>query len=319
MLRRYFMMNQGIQLDYNTIDCKAVGSVNINPDNWTEFGYLSTIVDGDYTKIVFEHTITGIPAYGFSNITNIMEVYLPNSVTSIGYEAFKGCSSLTSITIPNSVTSIGTEAFYDCSSLKSITIPNSVTEIWRAAFDGTGIYNDESNWENNVLYIDNCLICAKTSISGSYTIKENTRLIAVGAFENCSSLTSITIPNSVTSIGNYAFSECHSLTSVNIPDGVTRIESWAFHGCSSLTSINIPNSVTSIEGTAFAYCQSLTSITIPNSVTSIGESAFYSSGSLTSVTFQGTTEDWNNISKGDYWNRYVPATVVHCTDGDIEI
>ena len=104
------------------------------------------------------------------------------------------------------------------------------------------------------------------------------------AFEECESLTSITIPNSVASIGVSAFAWCRSLTNITIPDSVTSIGKAAFEGCTSLTSITIPNSVTSIGGSAFAGCRSLTSITIPNSVTSIGVSAFEWCRSLTSIT-----------------------------------
>ena len=78
----------------------------------------------------------------------------------------------------------------------------------------------------------------------------------------------------VTSIGKYAFANCTSLTSVTIPNSVTCIGEDAFYGCTSLPSITIPNSVTSIGNGAFQYCSSLTSVTISNSVTSIGEGAF---------------------------------------------
>ena len=104
------------------------------------------------------------------------------------------------------------------------------------------------------------------------------------ALRECSSLTSVTIPNSVTYIGDYAFSECSSLTSMTIPNSVTYIGDFAFSGCSSLTSVTIPNSVTAIGKAAFYYCSRLTSVTIPNSVTSIGVFAFRECGSLTSVT-----------------------------------
>ena len=103
------------------------------------------------------------------------------------------------------------------------------------------------------------------------------------AFSHCSSLTSVTIPDSVTSIGGSAFSGCSSLTSVTIPNSVTSIGDFAFDGCSSLTSVNIPDGVTSIDG-AFCGCSSLTSVTMPDSVTSIGEWTFYGCSSLTSVT-----------------------------------
>ncbi len=104
------------------------------------------------------------------------------------------------------------------------------------------------------------------------------------AFEGCSYLTSVTIPNSVTSIGNYAFSGCSRLTSVTIPNSVTSIGEGAFYGCSGLTSVTIPNSVTSIGEGAFRGCSGLTSVTIPNSVTSIGGSVFWECSGLTSVT-----------------------------------
>ena len=104
------------------------------------------------------------------------------------------------------------------------------------------------------------------------------------AFFSCSGLTSITIPNGVTSIGVGAFEDCWSLISITIPNSVTSIEGEAFFGCSSLTSITIPNSVTSIGYNAFNGCSGLTSITIPNGVTSIEGEAFYECSGLTSVT-----------------------------------
>lgn len=108
--------------------------------------------------------------------------------------------------------------------------------------------------------------------------------IEISAFDGCHELTSITIPNSVTSIGDCAFLGCRSLTSVIIPDGITSIGKFTFNGCLSLTSVTIPNSVTDIGKYAFDGCSALTSISIPQSVTNIGESAFYGCTSLTSFT-----------------------------------
>ncbi|WP_461247610.1 leucine-rich repeat domain-containing protein [Treponema sp. R6D11] len=108
-----------------------------------------------------------------------------------------------------------------------------------------------------------------------------------GTFQECNSLTSITIPDSVESIGANAFSGCTSLTSVKLPNNekFTKINDGTFAVCSSLASITIPNSVDSIGEEAFDGCTSLASITIPASVTSIGENAFGRCTSLTSVTF----------------------------------
>ena len=117
-------------------------------------------------------------------------------------------------------------------------------------------------------------------------IKFSGAITSIGdsAFENCSGLTSVTIPDSVTSIGSYSFKGCSGLTSATIPDSVTLIEDYAFYNCSSLTSVTIGNSVISIGEDAFGWCSSLTSITIPNSATSIGERAFRNCSSLTSAT-----------------------------------
>ena len=120
------------------------------------------------------------------------------------------------------------------------------------------------------------------------------------AFYDCSSLTSITIPDSVTSIGNSAFSGCSSLTSVTIPDSVTSIGYGAFRRCTSLTSVTIPDSVTSIGGDAFYKCTSLTSVTIGNGVTEIGGWAFRDCRSLTRVDISDLSA-WCKISFGDIY------------------
>jgi hypothetical protein len=121
--------------------------------------------------------------------------------------------------------------------------------------------------------------------------------IGNNAFQNCSSLTSITIGNSVTSIGNYAFQYCSVFTSITIPDGVTSIGYSAFYGCVSLTSITIPDGVTSSIGDyAFYYCYSLTSVTIGDSVTSIDYGAFYGCSSLTSITIPDSVTNIGNYA-----------------------
>ena len=114
------------------------------------------------------------------------------------------------------------------------------------------------------------------------------------AFYDCSSLTSIEIPNSATSIGGCAFGLCFRLTSVTIPNSVTSIGGYAFLGCYGLTSVTIPNSVTSIGERAFAYCYDLTSVTIGNSVASIGCGGFSGCRSLTSITIPSSVTSIGN-------------------------
>ena len=139
---------------------------------------------------------------------------------------------------------------------------------------------------------DSVEVGKNTNAKGAIIIPETVktvityRVVGIGdaAFLGCTSLTSITIPNSVTNIGISAFYGCSSLLSISIPNNVTNIDNNAFRGCTSLTSLTIPNSVMSIGDYAFYGCSGLTSITIPNRVTYIGEYTFKGCTSLTSVT-----------------------------------
>jgi hypothetical protein len=123
---------------------------------------------------------------------------------------------------------------------------------------------------------------SNTSVT-SITIPNSVTSIGFAAFYGCTALTSVAIPSSVTSIGDLAFGNCTGLTSVNIPNSVTSIEEYAFGGCSGLTTLTIGNSVTSIGRFAFVDCSGLTTLTIPNSVTSIGGAAFRGCTGLTSI------------------------------------
>ena len=118
----------------------------------------------------------------------------------------------------------------------------------------------------------------------SLTLPSSVTSIGSSAFSGCSGLTSLTLPSSVTKIGWYAFRGCSGLTSLSLPSSVTEIGWYAFYGCSGLTSLTLPSSVSSIGSFAFSGCSGLTSLTLPSSVTSIGESAFSGCSGLTSLT-----------------------------------
>ena len=187
------------------------------------------------------------------------------------------------------VTAIGEYAFqetiYHQISINSITIPASVKYIGKYAFYSSGIlsitFEEGSKLESIGSYaFENC-----TSLK-SITIPSIVTCIEEGAFSGCSNLTSITIPDSVTYIGSDAFFGCSSLTSITIPRGIQAIMPEVFQGCSKLKSVTIPNGVTMIRDKAFLGCTDLANITFGSEscLTSIGDSAFESCSSLASIT-----------------------------------
>ena len=226
-------------------------------------------INGQEIKdLVIPNSVDSIHNYAFWNCNFLTSITIPNSLKSIGYWSFGNCSSLTSIVIPNSVTSIGEEAFRGCTSLTSVSLGDGITSVGDNAFH---------NCYSLIAPIYNTHVFARlpSSYSGAYTIPDGIESIAGGAFASCRSLTSITIPNSVTSIGKEAFYVCSkSLTSVTIGNSVTSIGDRAFASCRSLTSVTIPNSVTSIGEYAFLSCSELTSVVIGNGVTNLGQNVF---------------------------------------------
>ena len=245
---------QNTKIDYYSISYISVytGAIKI-PDSFT------------INDIIFNVTSIGHHAfYGCSGLTSIE---IPNSVSVIGSGAFSGCSGLTSLTIGNNVTNIEGSAFSGCIGLTSIEIPKSVSIIGSSAFsgcnslksitfeDGTGNISFEK--ENN----SNCLIFDQCPIETVYLGRNMYYYSSYSPFLNKTTLTSLTIGNSVTNIENSAFSGCSGLTSLTIGNNVIKIGESAFYGCSGLTSIEIPNTVTSIEQYAFSGC-SLTSIIV---------------------------------------------------------
>ena len=289
--------------------CTNLTTVNFNADSCTNMGYIS---DSNYVYYVFgacnvttvnigSH-VKMIPDGGFSGCTNLQSITIPDSVESIGNLSFATCTGLTSITIPRRIKSIGRHAFYYCSNLATVNYnADSCTYMgYRGNYSVSSVFS-------------NCNV-------STVNIGSHVKMIPDGGFAGCSSLQSITIPDSVESIGILSFINCTGLTSITIPRRIKSIGDYAFYGCSNLATvnfnadsctymgydtnthaicrafancgvnaINIGNNVKTIPNYAFFRCYVQT-IIIPDSVEYVGDGAFHSCDSLESLVIGNSVD-----------------------------
>lgn len=334
--------------------CKSLTEISI-PDIVVGIGNYAFRGCSSLQSIVLPSALQKIGNYSFYRCENLINVEIPGGVTHIGEYAFSNCTQLEKITILNGVKTIGIHAFENCSALSKIVIPESVTGIGDNAFYkctsltsagpiGSGC-DYEFGWQKKIpgYAFSYCSNLSKVIIPDSITemgmvvFRGCPNLTSAGpigsgcdyefgwkeaipsyAFQSCSGLTSVTLPDGITSIGSYAFSGCNSMQEIYIPDSVNSMGVEAFYGCSSLTSIKIPVGVSNIARDAFFNCTSLISIELPDGLTTIEMNAFYNCNNLRSVTipasleaidldafwycksisdvyYAGSEEEWNNI------------------------
>lgn len=252
----------------------------------TEIGYNAFGSCTRLNSITIGNSVTKIGKMAFFCCSGLTSATIGTSVTEIGYDAFANCTGLSSIIIPNSVTTIDEGAFGGCNSLTSVTIGNSVSTIGRWAFDYTAWFKKQPD---GMVYIGKVAYKYKGQMPSntSIAIKEGSVSISPSAFENCSGLSSITIPNSVNTIGNEAFKDCTELTSITIPNSVNTIGNETFKGCSGLATVTFNaekcSATSDSQHTWFKECP-LTSLVIGNGVKSIPSYLVYNQTSLKTVT-----------------------------------
>jgi len=215
-----------------------------------------------------EPVLRAIGTNAFANCTNLKEIYIPSTVTSFGATPLAGCTSLEKMEFP-CILSEGTNDANGLSKLfgyANTAIPTTLKTIEINSGDSISVKAFFS--------------CSNLT---SVTIPEGVTTIGECAFEGCSSMTSINLPNSIETINGYAFMST-GLVDVVLPENVTIIEDGTFGNCASLSSINIPEGVTSMGKRAFYQCKKLTTINIPDGVTTIGPYAFYYCSSLPNIS-----------------------------------
>ena len=236
--------------------------------------------------------VTAINASTFSFCTNLIKVEIPESVTEIESGAFICCEALSEIALPAGLRKIGEEAF-SSTALSTVHIPDSVTYIGSSAFSfcdnlteftypetaDIGVWAFDSldfethKDEYGVVYYNNHLLPVNFALSGEYTVKYGTAYLDELAFWNSTKLTNVILPDTVTHIEAEAFRECSSLENITIPDSVIEIGRYAFNNCTHLKSIYIPSTVTKIGRKAFLRCIR-----------------------LEDIYFEGTPEQWQEIT-----------------------
>lgn len=335
-----------------TISSDGTGTGKMT-DAYTENGVPWHNVCTQITQVEVTAGVTSIGDHAFYGCSNLATVTLPEGITSIGEEAFRGCEGLTAIRIPSSVQAIGRYAFCECinlatvenlenskitkieegtfstqyrypTRLTSIAFPENLSEIGEDAFHGAGLVKITFPEKVTSIGSEAFRNCTKlTTVEGfdnlklstvsnhifggcealsSIKIPDTVTTIEIGAFSGCKSLTTIAIPERVTSIGDSAFNDCENLTSVEGFDKlkISSIEQYTFCGCKKLSAITLPDTVKKIDTYAFWQCYALSIITIPENVTSIGFHAFDTCGGLATVVLPKNVP---SIGKGAFYGN----------------
>ena len=245
----------------------------------------------------------------YLNEEEVTELVIPDGVTEIPANFFSGLTGITSVVIPGSVTYIGDNAFSGCTSLASVTFPDSPFTLGQNVFANTAFLN---NAEDGVIYVGNIVYGYKGTMpeNASIVIKEGTIAIVENAFLNCTGLTSIEVPATVTHVGKNAFTG--TTWYETLPDGPIYINKvfYKYKGTMALNSeYEVADGTVSISGEAFKGYTQLSKLVLPNSLTTIGEQAFHGCLGLANLSIgEGLTYTGNDAFGGcsNLNNIYVP-------------
>lgn len=269
----------------------ALTSISL-PSTLTSIGTDAFLFCSRLTSVTIPDSVTSLDSRAFGSCSRLTSVQLSRNLKVLGDNAFNGCSGLTQITIPDSVTAIEGYAFSGCSSLQSIHLGAGISSIEETAFWQCPNLKAFTISPNNPYFTaDNGFIYNKSKTQllrgpqgyqGSYAVLPGTTKITAYACYECSGITNLIIPNSVTAIEEYAFVRCTGLKSVSLSNALSTIGLYGFAFCSSLTEITFPASLTKLGQQAFQRCSSLKDITFLGMAPKIGDLAF---GDVTATVY----------------------------------
>ena len=252
----------------------------LGKDSFSIDDFYSPLYEIHHTKIhsvTIPQSVTSIGDSAFAGCKKLDSLTINDAATSIGRRAFAECPLTTTLELGENITTIGNSAFYDCRGLKNVTIPQSVTSIGDSAFGECSSLETLSLGENIKTIGDSafyhCINLGKDDLT-SVTIPQSVTSIGKDAFRFCNNMKSLTINGAIESMGARAFAGCISLKTLSLGENIKTIGHFAFADCSSLTNVTIPQSVTSIGNYVFRYCTLLKNVTIPEKVTTIGLGTF---------------------------------------------
>lgn len=242
-------------------------------------------------EIKFANGLKEIGSYAFRTCTKLTTVTLPNTVEFIDDGAFYYCTSLQKIILPNGLKSLPESIFTWCKKLESIYFPKSLQSIGSKALIGT-LWLNNAKKKNPMVIVNNILVDG-TACKGNVIIPDGITYITERAFMD-SAITSITIPEGVTSLYQYTFRTCTKLKTVNLPSTIIFIDYGTFYECSALSKISLPKNLKIIGEYAFTKCSSLQTITFNTKLESIGDYAFMECKKLTSLKFPASLKTIGN-------------------------
>lgn len=306
-------------------DCRKLTAFTVDADNayYSADGETGVLYNKDKTKLLIypqnnaaaefavPDTASEIAPYAFYYCRNLTKVTLPDSLKSIGKYSFYYCSKLRELNLPTNLESVGERAFYNCSNFNPSVLPSSVRYVGSNAFLFSGVYNDETKWDGNLLYMGDYLIDSRRDdTSAEITVKDGTRAMATDAIGyNFSAAEIIVLPAELEAVESGFLSNCESLKSIQVSednqnlmsrDGVLYNKDMtsllSYPRARQASSFDIPETVTTLAPNAFTYCREFEHITIPRSVRMISEYAFGYCYSLKSISYSGTPSEWKSIA-----------------------